>query len=246
MEEPTGAERAERLGSVLAAIYLLFNEGYAATGGIDWTRPALCSEAIRISRLLAAVAPTEPEAHGLVALMELQSSRLAARVDTSGAPVLLTDQDRQAWDHQAIGRGLAALETALHLGGGGSYVLQAAIAAEHARAESVQNTDWGRVAGLYESLARVTNSAVVELNRAVALGMARGPEVGLALADLVAEQPGMADFHLVPAVRGDLLQRLGRAAEAAAEFRRAAALADNKREHALLLQRADLIEADSA
>lgn len=242
MEEPAGPERAERLASVLAAVYLLFNEGYAATAGVDWTRPALCAEALRVAVLLAAVAPAEPEAHGLVALLELQSSRLAARVDVSGAAVLLADQDRDAWDHAAIDRGLVALETAVRLGGEGPYVLQAAIAAEHARAPSVQDTDWERVAGLYERLARATDSAVVELNRAVALAMARGPEVGLALVDLVAAQPGMSDLHLVPAVRGDLLHRLGRDTEAAAELRRAAGLAGNQRERALLAQRAERLE----
>lgn len=238
LEEPTGAERAERLAAVLAVVYLLFNEGYAATAGVDWTRPALCAEALRVVRLLAEVAPLEPEVHALVALLELQSSRLAARLDPAGDAVLLADQDRAAWDHDAIARGLAALEESVRLGGPGPYALQAAIAAEHARAASVAATDWPRVAALYEQLARATGSAVVELNRAVALGMAYGPEVGLALADQVAALPGMAGFHLVPSVRGDLLQRLGRAEEAAAEFSRAADLATNERERALLRRRA--------
>ncbi len=239
LEEPTGHARAERLGSVLAVVYLLFNEGYSATAGIDWTRPALCTEAIRVARQLVAVAPLETEAHGLLALLELQSSRLDARVDATGAAVLLADQDRAAWDGPAIDRGLAALAAAQRIGGSGAYVLQATIAAEHARATSVDTTDWKRIAALYEQLARVTGSLVVELNRAVALGMADGPEIGLALADLVAERPGMGDYHPLHAVRGDLLQRLGRAEEAARAFRRAAALAGNDRERALLARRAD-------
>ena len=241
LEEPTGPERAARLGSVLAVLYLLFNEGYAATAGVDWTRPALCAEAVRVTRQLVAVVPLEAEAHGLLALLELQSSRLAARVDTAGEPILLADQDRTAWDRVAIDRGVSALEAARRLGGDGPYVLQATIAAEHARADSVEATDWVRVAALYEQLARVTGSVVVELNRAVALGMAHGPATGLALADLVAEQPGMSDYHLLPAVRGDLLERLGRREEAAAEFRRAASLATNERERALLNRRAERV-----
>ena len=241
LEEPTAAERTERLGSVLAVVYLLFNEGYAATAGIDWTRPALCTEAIRVARLLVAVAADAPEAHGLLALLELQSSRLGARIDPSGEAVLLADQDRRTWDHAAIERGLAALAVAERHGNGGdgAYVLQARIAAEHARAASVAGTDWVRIAGFYEQLAQATGSLVVELNRAVALGMAYGPETGLALADLVGERPGMADYHPLHAVRGDLLQRLGRGPEAATAFRRAAALAGNDRERALLARRAD-------
>lgn len=246
LEEPSGAERAERLGSVLAVLYLLFNEGYAPTAGIHWTRPALCTEAIRVARLLVAVAPHEPEAHGLSALLELQASRLAARVDPAGDPVLLADQDRATWDHAAIARGLAALAEARRLGGDGPYVLQAAIAAEHARASSVATTDWATIAALYERLAAATGSLVVELNRAVALGMAHGPAVGLALADLVAEQPGMADYHPLHAVRGDLLERLGRGDEAADAFRQAAALAANERQRALLHRRADAAAGTSA
>lgn len=239
LEEPSGPERAERLSAVLAVLYLLFNEGYAATAGVDWTRPALCAEAVRVARLLAEVAPLEPEAHGLLALLELQSSRLSARLDPGGDAVLLADQDRGRWDGEAIGRGFAALGEALRLGDQpGPYALQAAIAAEHARAPSVVETDWPRIAALYEQLARATGSAVVELNRAVALGMAYGPEVGLELADQVAALPGMAGFHLVPSVRGDLLERLGRRDEAAAEFTRAAGLTSNERERALLLRRA--------
>lgn len=243
LEEPSGPERPERLGAVLAVLYLLFNEGYAATAGVDWTRPALCAEAVRVARLLVSVAPGEAEAHGLLALLELQSSRLSARLDGAGDPVLLADQDRTQWDHAAVERGLEALADAERLGGSGPYALQAAIAAEHARADSVEATDWPRVAALYEQLARTTGSAVVELNRAVALGMAYGPEVGLALADQVAALPGLAGYHLVPAVRGDLLQRLGRHAEAAAEFARAADLASNERERALLRRRATEVTA---
>jgi RNA polymerase sigma factor (sigma-70 family) len=239
LEEPDGAERAARLGSVMSAIYLLFTEGYAATAGVDWTRPTLCREAVRVAAVLACVLPGESEVHGLLALLELQSSRLTARQDGSGEAVLLEDQDRSAWDRAAIERGLAALEAALALGGEGPYVLQAAIAAEHARAASVRSTDWPAIAALYERLARVTGSAVVELNRAVALGMAYGPEVGLQLVDLVAQIPTMADYHLLPSVRGDLLARLGRHDEATAEFRRAASLATNDRERALLTRRAE-------
>jgi predicted RNA polymerase sigma factor len=239
MEEPTGPERQERLGSVMAVIYLLFNEGYAASAGVDWTRPALCREAVRVAGLLAAVVPAEPEAHGLLALLELQSSRLAARLDGAGEAVLLADQDRTLWDRPAVDRGLTALDVALGLGGDGPYVLQAAIAAEHARAASVDDTDWPRIAALYERLAGATGSAVVELNRAVALGFAYGPEVGLQLIEQVA--PLLDGYHFVPAVRGDLLERLGHMADAAAEFRRAAALATNERERALLNRRADQV-----
>jgi RNA polymerase sigma factor (sigma-70 family) len=236
MEEPSGPERTERLGSVMAVIYLLFNEGYAATAGVDWTRPALCHEAVRLATLLSAVAPAEPEAHGLLSLLELQSSRLGARLDADGDAVLLADQDRAEWDHDAIQRGVKALQTARDLGGDGPYVLQAAIAAEHATAASVEQTDWPRVAALYEQLARATGSAVVELNRAVALGMAYGPQVGLQLLDQV--EPLLPDYHLVPSIRGDLLERLGRHRDAAASFRTAAALATNDRERALLTRRA--------
>lgn len=226
---------------MLAVLYLLFNEGYAATAGVDWTRPALCHEAVRVAALLSTVAAREPEAHGLLALLELQSSRLAARLDASGDAVLLADQDRARWDRAAIERGLAALRVALDLGGDGPYVLQAAIAAEHARADSVETTDWPRVAALYEKLARATGSAVVELNRAVALAMAHGPEVGLRLVDQV--EPLLEGYHLVPSVRGDLLERLGRHAEAAAQFRAAAALTSNDRERALLHRRAQVAES---
>ena len=241
MDEPSGPERAQRLASVMAAIYLLFNEGYAATAGVDWMRPALCAEAVRVATLLASVAPHEPEAHGLLALLELHSSRLAARADAAGDPVLLTDQDRAAWDRAAIARGYAALGEALRLGGTGPYVLQAAIAAEHARASDVDSTDWARIAALYRRLAETTGSVVVELNRAVALGMAQGPEAGLSLVDEVA--PALPGYHLVPAVRGDLLARLGRCEEAADEFDRAASLATNDRERALLRARAERARA---
>jgi RNA polymerase sigma factor (sigma-70 family) len=236
LEEPTGAERAERLRSVLAVVYLLFNEGYAATAGVDWTRPALCAEAVRVAALLATVMPREPEVHGLLALLELHSSRLAARVDAAGDPVLLTDQDRTGWDRPAISRGLGALNVAVGLGGNGPYVTQAAIAAEHARATSVDTTDWARVAALYANLARATGSVVVELNRAVALAMAVGPEAGLTLVDEIAD--ALPGYHLVPAVRGDLLEKLGRHEAAAAEFDRAAELAGNDRERALMRSRA--------
>jgi predicted RNA polymerase sigma factor len=236
MEEPAGSQRAERLSSVMTVIYLLFNEGYAATSGVDWTRPALCAEAVRVAALLVTVAPADPEAHGLLALLELHSSRLSARIDATGDPILLTDQDRTRWDQEAISRGLAALKAALALGGAGPYVLQAAIAAEHAQAGSVETTDWARIASLYEALARATGSAIVELNRAVALGMAYGPQVGLALVEEIAG--ALPGFHLVAAVRGDLLAKLGRDAEAAAEFDRAAELATNDRERALLRSRA--------
>jgi RNA polymerase sigma factor (sigma-70 family) len=239
LEEPGGTERTERLGSVMSAIYLLFTEGYAATAGLDWTRPALCREAVRVATVLTALVPGESEAHGLLALLELQSSRLTARQDGSGEAVLLADQDRSAWDRTAIERGSAALDAALTLDGDGPYVLQAAIAAEHARAASVQTTNWPAIAALYERLARVTGSAVVELNRAVALAMAYGPEVGLHLIDQVAQIPAMADYRLLPSVRGDLLERLGRHDEARAEFRRAASLATNDRERALLTRRAE-------
>jgi RNA polymerase sigma factor (sigma-70 family) len=237
-EEPVGAERAERLASVMAAIYLLFNEGYAATAGEDWMRPALCAEAVRVAAILASVVPTEPEAHALLALLELQSSRLPARVDEAGEPVLLDDQDRTRWDAAAVSRGYAALRLAADLGGDGPYVLQAAIAVEHARAGSVADTDWVRIASLYARLARATNSVVIELNRAVALGMAYGAETGLRVVDDLAAAPALAGYHLLPAVRGDLLARLGRDEEAAAEFARAAELATNDRERALLQERA--------
>jgi len=238
-EVPRGPERAERLGSVLEVIYLVFNEGYSATAGDDWMRPELCEDALRLGRVLAGLAPDEPEVHGLVALMELQASRTRARTGPNGEPVLLLEQDRGRWDHLLIGRGLAALARAEALGGGaGPYALQAAIAACHARARTAAETDWGEIAGLYTVLARVVPSPVVELNRAVALGMAEGPAAGLAVVDTLLHEPALARYHLLPTVRGDLLAKLGRHDEARAELERAASLTQNERERALLLARA--------
>ena len=238
-EVPRGAELAERLSSVLEVVYLVFNEGYAATAGDDWMRPALCEDALRLGRILAGLMPREPEVHGLVALMEIQASRAGARVGASGEAVLLLDQDRARWDHVLIGRGLAALARAEALGGAlGPYALQAAIAACHARARTAGDTDWARIAALYAALARLAPSPVVELNRAVALSMAFGPAAGLELVDALTAEPALRDYHLLPAVRGDLLHRLGRAAEARAEFERAAALTRNARERDVLLARA--------
>lgn len=236
---PRGPERDARLRSVLEVVYLIFNEGYAATGGADWTRPALCEEALRLGRVLAGLAPDEPEVHGLVALMELQASRLRARTGPRGEPVLLLDQDRGRWDHLLIRRGLAALSRAERLGGGlGVYALQAAIAACHARAPEAARTDWGRIAALYGLLARVAPSPVIELNRAVAVGMADGPAAGLALLDALAATGALDGYHLLPAARGDLLDKLGRRDEARAEFARAAALTRNDREREVLAARA--------
>lgn len=243
VEEPSGPERAERLGAVLGVVYLLFNEGYSATEGEDWMRPALCDEAVRLGRILTALVPADPEVYGLSALMELQSSRLRARVGRDGESILLDAQDRSRWDATRIRRGLAALARADELGAAqgaspGAYALQAAIAAEHARAASVDDTDWNRVAVLYEQLGRLTGSPVAELNRAVALGRARGPEAGLALLDQLEELPALRSYHLVPSVRGDLYERLGRGDDAAAEFERAAAMTANASERALLERRA--------
>ena len=243
-EVPRGADRAARLASVLEVLYLIFNEGYSATAGDDWMRPALCEEALRLGRILAELAPREPEVHGLAALMELQASRSRARVGPSGEPVLLLEQNRARWDHVLIRRGLAALARAETLGGApGPYTLQAAIAACHARARTAEQTDWRRIAGLYADLARVSPSPVVELNRAVAVGMAEGPAAGLALADALRDEPALKAYHLLPAVRGDLLRKLERRVEAAAEFRRAASLTRNERERTLLLGRAAESEA---
>jgi predicted RNA polymerase sigma factor len=236
---PRGADRAERLEAVLQVLYLIFNEGYAATSGEDWMRPQLCAEALRLGRVLAGLVPAEPEVHGLVALMEIQASRSRARSGPSGEPVLLLDQDRARWDQLLIRRGLAALTRAEELGGSlGAYALQAAIAACHARARTADETDWRRIAALYALLARVAPSPVVELNRAVAVAMASGPAAGLALVDALVEEPSLKAYHLLPSVRGDLLARLGRHHEAKAEFERAAALTRNERERTLLLARA--------
>ena len=243
-EVPRGEELAPRLSSVLEVIYLVFNEGYAATSGDDWMRPALCDDALRLGRILAELAPQEPEVHGLVALMEIQASRAAARVGPSGEMVLLLDQDRARWDQLLIRRGLNALERAEELGGaGGPYALQAAIAACHARALTAADTDWQRIAALYGALAQRTPSPVVELNRAVAVSMAFGPEAGSRIVDALTAEPSLANYHLLPAVRGDLLAKLGRADEARAEFTRAASLTKNARERALLLERARPIAA---
>jgi RNA polymerase sigma-70 factor, ECF subfamily len=238
-EVPRGADRAERLSSVLGVIYLIFNEGYSATAGDDWMRPQLCEEALRLGRILATLAPEEPEVHGLVALMEIQASRLGARIGPAGEPILLLDQDRARWNRLLIRRGLAALERAEALGGAqGPYALQAAIAACHARAPTGAATDWVRIAALYAALVQLAPSPVVELNRAVAVAMAFGPAAGLALVDALTSEPLLKSYHLLPSVRGDLLKKLGRLEEARAEFQRAAALTRNARERELLLGRA--------
>jgi RNA polymerase sigma-70 factor, ECF subfamily len=238
-EVPRGAELATRLSSVLGVIYLIFNEGYSATAGDDWMRPALCEDALRLGRILAELSPAEPEVHGLVALMEIQASRVRARVGPGGEPVLLLDQDRGRWDQVHIRRGLGALARAEALGGAaGPYAMQAAIAACHARAIKGEDTDWERIAALYDTLARLTPSPVVELNRAVAVSFARGPAAGLAIADALTSEPSLERYHLLPSVRGDLLAKLGRANEARAELERAASLTRNARERDLLLARA--------
>lgn len=243
-ELPQGPERDRRLSSVLAVIYLIFNEGYAATSGDDWMRPNLCEDALRLGRILAELMPGESEVHGLVALMEIQASRLRARVDSTGNPILLLDQDRARWDHLLIGRGLAALDRAQRLGGAlGPYALQAAIAACHARAHTPEETDWPRISALYDALAQLMPSPVVELNRAVAVAMAYGPEAGLAIVDTLLDEPLLQEYHLLPSVRGDLLSRLGNHEQARAEFERAAALTDNARERSLLLSRAGTLSA---
>jgi len=238
-EVPSGLERKPRLASVLQVIYLIYNEGYAASAGADWLRPALCREALRLGRVLAELMPDEGEVHGLVALMEIQSSRERARTGPNGEPVLLLDQDRSRWDRLLIRRGLEALERAAGQGALGPYALQAAIAACHARALTPDATDWVRIAALYDALAQLMPSPVVELNRAVAVGMAYGPAEGLALVDGLMDEPSLRQYHLLPSVRGDLLGKLGRHAEARAAFRRAAGLTRNERERALLLGRAE-------
>lgn len=238
-EVPRGDEITERLDSVLGVIYLIFNEGYAATSGDDWMRPRLCEDALRLGRILAGLMPREPEVHGLLALMEIQASRARARVDAQGEPILLRDQNRALWDRLLIGRGLAALERAHKLGGEfGSYALQAGIAACHARAPTAADTDWSRIAALYAVLAQVMPSPVVELNRAVAVSMAAGPAEGLALVDALADDPSLKHYHLLPAVRGELLARLGRDGEARQEFELAATLTRNRRERELMSERA--------
>jgi len=243
-EVPTDAELSTRLASVLEVVYLIFNEGYSATAGDDWLRPALCEDALRLGRILAGLAPEEPEVHGLVALMEIQASRSRARVGRDGEPILLLDQDRARWDRLLIGRGLDALARAQELGGTlGPYALQAAIAACHARALSAEDTDWERIAALYDALAQLIPSPVIELNRAVALSMAFGPEAGLEIVDGLVDDPALAGYHLLPAVRGDLLAKLGRHEEARAEFERAAAMTRNAREQALLQARAEELQA---
>jgi RNA polymerase sigma-70 factor, ECF subfamily len=244
-EVPRGPELEARLASVLNVIYLIFNEGYSATAGDDWMRPALCEDALRLGRVLAELAPQEPEVHGLVALMEIQSSRARARIAPSGEPILLLEQNRALWDQLLIRRGLAALARAEKLGGGdGAYALQAAIAACHARAHTAAETDWPRIATLYQQLAVASPSPVVELNRAVAVGMASGPSAGLEIVDALTSEPALRGYHLFPAVRGDLLAKLGRLDEARAEFELAASLTRNAREREVLIERAQSLIAD--
>lgn len=239
-EVPHGAELAERLESVLEVVYLIFNEGYAATAGEDWIRPALCEEALRLGRILAELAPLEPEVHGLVALMEIQASRLRARVGPSGEPILLLDQKRARWDHLLIRRGFAAIERARAIGGAiGPYLLQAELAACHARARTAEETDWVRIAVLYGALAAINPSPIVELNRAVAISMAEGPAAGLAAVERLVLEPSLKNYHLLPSVRADLLGKLDRHGEAQAEFERAAAMTRNVQERTLLLARAE-------
>ena len=246
-EVPRGTEFAARLSSVLQVIYLVFNEGYAATAGDDWMRPALCEDALRLGRILAELVPHESEVHGLVALMEIQASRAGARVGPTGEPILLLDQDRGRWDQLLIRRGLAALERAGEFGGAlGPYALQASIAACHARARTPAETDWTRIAGLYDTLAQLTPSPVVELNRAVALAMAFGPAAGLEIVDALTSEPSLQGYHLLPSVRGDLLAKLGRFKEARVEFERAASITRNTRERNLLLGRAAACARGSA
>lgn len=246
-EVPRGADRAERLSSVLDVVYLVFNEGYSATAGDDWIRPQLCEEAMRLGRILAGLTPSEPEVHGLVALMEIQASRLKARTGPDGAPILLADQNRGQWDRLLIQHGLAALDRAQSLARErGPYVLQAAIAACHARAPTADATDWPRIAALYLALSQLSPSPVIELNRAVALSMAFGPQAGLDLADQLVDEPALKNYHLLPGARADFLAKLGRLDEARAEFERAAAMTRNERERTLLLERAAAIAASAS
>jgi RNA polymerase sigma factor (sigma-70 family) len=244
-EVPAPSERAQRLSSVLEVIYLIFNEGYSATAGGDWLRPDLCNDALRLGRMLAALTPSEAEVHGLVALMEIQSSRFAARTNSAGEPILLLDQNRTLWDQLLIRRGLAALDRAQQAGPAGPYVLQAAIAACHARAHVADQTDWAQIAELYAQLAALAPSPIVQLNRAVAVSMAQGPTAGLEIADALLSELSLKNYHLLPAVRGDFLSRLGRFSEARDEFARAASLTSNARERELLLSRADKAAASS-
>jgi RNA polymerase sigma factor (sigma-70 family) len=245
-EVPRGAELAARLSSVLEVLYLIFNEGYSATAGEDWMRPALIEDALRLGRILAGLAPDEPEVHGLVALMEIQASRTRARTNSAGEPILLADQDRTRWDHALIRHGLAELQRAEWLNGARSpYALQAAIAACHARANTAEQTDWPRIATLYATLAQLTPSPIIELNRAVAVSMAFGPQAGLDIVDSLTSDPALSAYHLLPAVRADLLKKLGRLSEAQSEFTRAASLARNSRERTLLLTRAAACAADA-
>jgi RNA polymerase sigma-70 factor (ECF subfamily) len=238
-EVPRGPELAARLSSVLEVIYLIFNEGYSATAGDDWMRPALCEDALRLGRMLASLMPNEPEVHGLVSLMEIQASRIGARLGPSGEPILLLDQNRGRWNQLLIQRGLAALARAEQLSGAlGPYTLQASIAACHARARTAEDTEWVRIAALYDALAELSGSPIVELNRAVAVAMAFGPALGLELIDQIRDEPALKNYHLLPSARADLLAKLGRFDEARVEFRRAAALTRNVRERDLLLARA--------
>jgi predicted RNA polymerase sigma factor len=246
-EVPRAAELTARLSSVLEVVYLVFNEGYSATSGDDWMRPALCEDALRLGRILAELVPNEPEVHGLVALLEIQASRTRARTGPSGEPVLLLDQDRARWDQVLIRRGLAALARADALGGGrGPYALQAAIAACHARSRTAQETDWEEIAGLYDALAQLAPSPVVELNRAVAVSMAFGPAAGLEIVDTLTSEGALEGYHLLPSVRGDLLVKLGRHDEARVELERAASLTRNARERDLLLERAERCAREAA
>jgi predicted RNA polymerase sigma factor len=244
-ETPRGEELSERLSSVLEVVYLIFNEGYTAARGQDWLRPQLCNEALRMGRVLTSIAPHEPEAHGLLALMELNASRAAARTDAAGEPILMLEQNRELWDQLQIRRGMQSLGRAHELGGaGGIYVLQAAIIACHAQARTAGDTDWPRIAGLYAELTAVVRSPIIDLNRAVAVGMAEGPEAALAIVDRLVHEPALKGYHLLPSVRGDLLHKLGRYEEARAAFEAAAALAGNTREHNFLRRRA--VEAADA